>query len=69
VLPAGTGHKRASQSHELCVIGAYPRGQSWDLCTQAHRDRERLVQNIERVPLPTSDPIFGKSGPLVGLWS
>jgi uncharacterized protein YjlB len=68
VLPAGTGHARQSQSPQLSVIGAYPRGQRWDLCTESAVEHDRLVQNIERVPLPKSDPIFGESGPLLTYW-
>jgi uncharacterized protein YjlB len=67
VLPAGTGHKRLRRSHDLLVVGAYPRGQdSYDLC----RDRSPEAElRITKVKLPETDPVRGPGGPLLSLWS
>jgi len=68
VLPAGTGHKRLDASPDLLVVGAYPPGQSWDLCRGTVEERATALANIRRVPLPSTDPILGETGPLMDLW-
>jgi uncharacterized protein YjlB len=66
VLPAGTGHCRIEASSDFLVVGAYPTGQSWDLC-RSGADAATLAR-IAKVPVPGIDPVSGKSGPLVKLW-
>ena len=68
VLPAGTGHKRLTERGDLVVVGAYPPGQDWDLLRGDPAERPAALANIARVPLPESDPVHGKEGPLVRLW-
>ena len=68
VLPAGTGHKRLDASPDLLVVGAYPPGQTWDLCRGTLGERTAALANIRRVPLPDTDPVYGETGPLVELW-
>jgi uncharacterized protein YjlB len=67
VLPAGTGHFRLEATRDLLVIGAYPPGQSADL--QRGAATPELLARIAAVPLPRTDPIAGKGGPLTSLWS
>jgi uncharacterized protein YjlB len=67
VLPAGTGHRRASADRDFTVVGAYPAGQeSYDLLrgddpaeVQAARER------IARLPVPDEDPVGGDG---IALW-
>lgn len=66
VLPTGTGHCRLEQSSDFLVIGAYPRGQSWDICRQAP-DMEASAR-MASLPFPNIDPWEGASGPLTRLW-
>lgn len=70
VLPAGTGHKRLSaKSGDLLVVGAYPRGQSWDLIRDNEPEKkEAAVARIAQVPLAPSDPVHGRGGPLLEMW-
>jgi uncharacterized protein YjlB len=68
VLPAGTGHQNLGSSPELLVVGAYPGGMDWDLCRGGSPMQEDERRNIQAVPLPDSDPLFGRNGPLVRLW-
>ncbi|BBL79977.1 hypothetical protein RxyAA322_18310 [Rubrobacter xylanophilus] len=68
VIPAGVGHCNRGASRDLLVVGAYPVGQSWDLCTGEPGERPRVLENIRRVPLPERDPLFGEGGPLIELW-
>jgi len=68
LIPAGVGHKNLGASRDLLVVGAYPAGQRWDLCRGSSDERPWAVKNISRVPMPTSDPIYGKEGPLTKYW-
>jgi uncharacterized protein YjlB len=68
VLPAGTGHQCLWASPDLMVIGAYPKVGRYDLCRGSKAERKTALQTIPNVPLPDTDPVFGKSGPLTRLW-
>lgn len=68
VLPAGTGHKRLRASNNLLVVGAYPPGQTVDLWRGEPGERPQVLENIRRVPLPRTDPVYGAHGPLVEQW-
>jgi uncharacterized protein YjlB len=69
VIPAGVAHKNLGASHDFRVVGAYPRGQRWDLCYGEPGERPQAGQNIARVPLPEADPVYGTDGPLIEYWS
>lgn len=66
VLPTGTGHCRLEESAEFLVVGAYPRGQSGDICRKAP-DAEASAR-MATLPFPASDPVEGAGGPLTRLW-
>ena len=69
VLPAGTGHQRLSSSDDLLVIGAYPPEGTYNLCRGDNpADRGKALTTIPKVPVPDSDPVLGKDGPLPKLW-
>jgi uncharacterized protein YjlB len=68
IIPAGVGHKNLGASPDFRVVGAYPRGQTWDICYGKPSERPRSDENIARVPVPTADPIFGRQGPLLAHW-
>jgi uncharacterized protein YjlB len=69
VLPAGTGHKRLSSSSDLLVVGAYPPGQeNFDLRRGDPAEMAEATRNIASVPLPDTDPVAGRHGPLVAIW-
>jgi uncharacterized protein YjlB len=69
VIPAGVAHRNVRSSRDFRVVGAYPAGQMWDMCYGENKERPRTDQNIAHVPNPSSDPVLGANGPLVGLWS
>jgi uncharacterized protein YjlB len=68
-LPAGTGHCNAGSSDDLLVIGAYPDGMPWDIRRGDPAEHDEALANIRAVPLPGTDPVHGKHGPLTELWS
>ena len=68
VIPAGVGHHNLGASADLLVVGAYPRGQRWDLRRGLAEERPQVLDNIARVPLPAADPMYGANGPLVQHW-
>ena len=68
VIPAGVGHCNLGSSGGFLVVGAYPEGQSWDLRTGEPDERPEVLENIRKVPLPRTDPVFGDEGPLHEHW-
>ncbi len=68
VIPAGVGHKRLSSSSDFLAVGAYPPGQDWDLMKGERGERPGADRNIDRVPLPQTDPVNGPGGLLTELW-
>jgi uncharacterized protein YjlB len=68
VIPAGVGHKRLSSSADFLVVGGYPPGQDWDLLRGEPGERPMADENIARVAMPETDPVFGAKGPLIELW-
>ena len=66
VLPAGTGHCRETASDDFLVVGAYPDGQTWDVCREP-ADADSAAR-VAAVPLPASDPVDGPGGDLTQLW-
>ena len=68
VLPAGVAHKNLDSESDFLVVGAYPAGQDWDLKRRRPGKRPDADRNIERVSLPSQDPVYGERGPLVEHW-
>ncbi|MGA9288923.1 MAG: cupin domain-containing protein [Anaerobacillus sp.] len=69
VIPAGVAHKKESSSEDFQVIGAYPNRMTPDLKTGKADERPVAQATIKNVPLPTTDPLQGRSGPLIEIWS
>ena len=68
VLPAGVGHYAISNETRYEIIGGYPNGHSWDMMTGTPEERKTAFKNMVSLPVPETDPVFGKSGPLIQLW-
>ena len=69
VLPAGTGHQKLLGSDDFLVVGAYPPEGTYNLCRGDNpAERDKSLMMIPKVPLPASDPVLGKNGPLSQLW-
>ena len=68
VLPAGTAHLNLEHSDGYQIVGAYPPGQSPDMCYGKTDERPHADRQIERVELPGADPVYGDEGPLRQQW-
>jgi len=66
LLPTGTGHCRLSASSDFLVIGAYPKGETWDICRSA--PDAAAIERMKHVKFPASDPVTGASGALLKHW-
>lgn len=64
MLPTGTGHRAIHASQDFEVVGAYPRGQGWDICREAPYDAARA--RMEALPDPKHDPVTGETGARTG---
>ncbi|WP_416293350.1 cupin domain-containing protein [Paenibacillus illinoisensis] len=69
VLPAGTGHKRLEASSDFRIAGAYPGGTSYNTRTGDPAERPEVLREIQGVPIPDTDPVYGNEGPLLELWN
>lgn len=68
IIPAGVAHKNLGASRDFRCIGAYPPGQEWDMNYGKPNERPKADENIAKVPLPETDPVFGIDGHLVKSW-
>jgi uncharacterized protein YjlB len=69
ILPAGTGHQCLIASADFSVVGAYPPGARMHVTRPTPENYEKAQKTIPEVRLPDTDPVIGKDGPLVRLWS
>jgi uncharacterized protein YjlB len=68
VLPAGTGHRRATPREGFTVVGAYPAGQEdYDLLREGLGEAELAAarERIASLGVPPEDPVGGDG---VGGW-
>ncbi|USB33018.1 cupin domain-containing protein [Paenibacillus sp. YPG26] len=68
LLPAGTGHKKLSASPDFQIVGAYPGGMEYNTRRGTAEDRQKALAEIPEVPIPDTDPVNGKAGPVHTLW-
>lgn len=66
LLPTGTGHCELEKSSDFLVVGAYPPGQTWDICRAAPDAAARA--RMASLPFPRTDPVHGGLGPLGEHW-
>jgi len=69
IIPAGVSHCNTGQSADFRVVGGYPFGNRADMQFGKPEEHPQVDQNIKAVELPSSDPVFGKNGPLIELWT
>jgi uncharacterized protein YjlB len=65
VIPAGVAHKNLGSSSDFSCVGAYPKGQDYNINYGLPNERPKADEEIRQVPLPTTDPIYGTEGPVL----
>ena len=68
VIPAGVAHTNLGSTGDFRTVGAYPIGQTWDVCYGKPGERPAADRNVATTSLPGMDPVYGKSGPTDLLW-
>jgi uncharacterized protein YjlB len=68
IVPAGTGHRLIESSRDFLVVGAYPPEGTYDECTDT-RERVEAKKRIAKTARPKADPVYGRGGPSLALWS
>jgi len=68
VIPAGVGHMNLGEEDDVICVGGYPDGREYDMNYGKAGERPKADNNIAATPLPPTDPVFGKNGPLPKLW-
>lgn len=69
VVPAGVAHKKIRSERGFLVVGGYPSGQYPDMNYGKANERPQADRNIQQVPIPLADPIYGEQGPLIKNWN
>ena len=67
IIPAGVGHKNL-KSDGLGIVGAYPDGREWDINKGLPGERPQTDRNIAALPVPGTDPLWGKEKGLIKIW-
>lgn len=68
LIPAGVAHKGLSVSADFKVVGAYPKGAEYNVRLGNQEELELARTEIEDVPAPESDPVYGSKGHLFECW-
>jgi len=68
IIPAGVAHKNNGSSTDFQVVGAYSKGQKWDMNYGKPGERPQAERNIAQVPLHKTDPVYGRDGQLAEYW-
>lgn len=68
IFPAGVSHKNMGSSADFKCVGAYPIDVSYDMNYGKPEEHPQVDVNINKVPQPSCDPIYGKEGLLFEYW-
>ena len=68
IIPAGVAHINLGKENDVICVGAYPDGTDYDMNYGKPHERPRADHNIATLPLPKTDPVFGKKGGLSKIW-
>jgi uncharacterized protein YjlB len=68
IIPAGVAHMNLGKEDDVICVGGYPNGKDYDMNYGKVGERPGTDQNIGAVPLPATDPVFGKKDGLIKIW-
>jgi uncharacterized protein YjlB len=68
ILPAGMTHKNLGCSKDFECVGGYPGGIEHDMRYGKPEDRPETDENIKKVAIPETDPVYGYDGALLTFW-
>ena len=68
VIPAGVAHKNLGNEKDAIAIGAYPGGRDYDMNYGKPGERPATDNNISKLPVPSTDPLFGKASGVPKIW-
>lgn len=69
IIPVGVSHKNTGSTEDFMCVGAYPFEIDYDTCYGKPEEKISAAQNIQKTPLPTTDPLYGAKGPLCEAWN
>lgn len=68
LIPAGVAHKNLGSENDIGCVGAYPDGKKYDMNYGYPGERPETEKNINKVPIPLTDPVFGTNDGLTDIW-
>jgi uncharacterized protein YjlB len=68
IIPAGVAHINLGEENDITCVGGYPDGRDYDMNYGKPGERPKSDHNIASVPIPETDPVFGKQGGLLKIW-
>jgi uncharacterized protein YjlB len=69
IIPAGVAHRNIGSSKDFKCVGAYPKKQDYDMNYGKEGERPKADKNIQNLPLPVMDPVYGLDGQLIREWT
>lgn len=69
IIPAGVGHHLVESPPNFRVFGLYPKGITYETYWARPSLRRSALRKLARVPTPPADPLYGKTGEMLLLWS
>lgn len=68
VIPAGVAHKNLGRENNVSCIGGYFEGITYDMNYGNQNERPGTDLNIASLPIPDTDPLYGRNDGIVTLW-
>jgi uncharacterized protein YjlB len=68
VIPAGVAHRNLGNEKDVICVGGYPHGKDFDMNYGKAGERPHTDHNIQSLPLPGTDPVFGLDAGVVKIW-
>lgn len=69
IIPAGVSHKNVGATPDFQCVGAYPFDIAYDMKEGKEEEYALAREQIQKVPLPKTDPVYGRQGPLFDYWN